>query len=141
MLCIAIQYAEALRPLRGHIKNPLIPNRLVGGRVCTGKSLALLKRTAIKRILGRHLRQNFNHQKLNQGLNAMVLLRGRSSLRMPPEPGLAVEAVEGEGKKKSKLPSFSFYFPCLLPPRPRASCHLTFLRGVHTQPGPVDIRH
>ncbi|PUU72844.1 hypothetical protein B9Z19DRAFT_613552 [Tuber borchii] len=75
------------------------------GRVCTGKSLALLKRTVIKRILGRHLRQNFNYQKLNQGLNATALLRGRSSLRMPPEPGSAVEAVEGEGgKKKANFP-------------------------------------
>lgn len=106
MLCSALQYAEALRPPRGHVKNPLIPNLLVGGRVRTGKSLALLKRTAIKRILGRHLRQNFN-QKLNQGLNATVLLCGRSFLRMPPKPGSAVEAVEGEGEK-SKHSSFSF---------------------------------
>ena len=30
VLCSALQYAEALSPPRGYVKNPLIPNRSVG---------------------------------------------------------------------------------------------------------------
>jgi len=108
------------------------------GRACAGKSLVLLKRTVIKRILGRHLRQNFNHQKLNQGLNATVLLRGCPSLRISPERGPAVEAVEGERKKENFNLSLSLLL--LLSAR-GASCHLTFPRRGHTQFGPADIRH